>query len=154
MVMADFGANVVKIDRIGSASDMYCNRGKKSFACDLKQSKAKEAIEKLISTVGSLLSLSCLFVSFSQIDVLIDPFRPGVLEKLALGADHCMALNPRLVFVRVTGFGQTGILFFIISLNPSYSSGPYASMAGHDINYVAMSGVLSVSFRLIILTIL
>lgn len=112
MVLADFGANVVKIDRIGSASDMYCNRGKKSIACDLKQAKAKEVIEKLISSA----------------DVLIDPFRPGVLEKLGLGPDRCMALNPRLIFTRVTGFGQTG---------------PYASMAGHDINYVAMSGVLS-----------
>jgi len=65
-----------------------------------------------------------------QADVLIEPFRPGVLEKLGLGPEVLLASNPRLIVARLTGFGQTGA---------------YAKMAGHDINYIAASGVLSVS---------
>jgi len=61
-------------------------------------------------------------------DVLIEPFRPGVMERLGLGPDVVLARNPRLVYARMTGFGQTG---------------PYAAMAGHDINYIAVSGMLS-----------
>ena len=64
------------------------------------------------------------------VDVLIEPYRPGVMEKLGLGPQHCLSLNPRLVYARLTGFGQ---------------SGPLAHRAGHDINYLAISGVLSVS---------
>jgi hypothetical protein len=110
LMLADFGASVVKIDRIGSvpAFDVYCNRGKKSFACDLKHPKATEAIEKLIATAGMpsfLVSLCC-----SVVDVLIEPFRPGVMEKVGLGPEHCLTLNPRLIYTRLTGFGQTGML--------------------------------------------
>ena len=65
----------------------------------------------------------------SGADVLLEPYRPGVMEKLGLGPGHCMSLNPRLVYARLTGFGQTG---------------PLAHRAGHDINYLAISGVLSV----------
>lgn len=64
-----------------------------------------------------------------QADVLIDPFRPGVLEGIGLGPDVCLQRNPRLVFARLTGFGQTG---------------PLSKVAGHDINYLSLSGLLSV----------
>ena len=66
----------------------------------------------------------------AKADVLIEPYRPGVMEKLGLGPDTLMGLNPRLIYARLTGFGQ---------------SGPLAWRAGHDINYLAISGVLSVS---------
>ena len=67
----------------------------------------------------------------SRADVLIEPYRPGVMEKLGLGPDSILRTNPRLVYARLTGFGQ---------------SGPLAQRAGHDINYLATSGVLSVSY--------
>jgi alpha-methylacyl-CoA racemase len=63
-------------------------------------------------------------------DVLIDPFRPGTLEKLGLGPDECLKRNPKLVYARLTGYRRTG---------------PYAKLAGHDINYAALSGVLAAS---------
>lgn len=83
-------------------------------------------------------------------DVVIEPFRPGVMEKLGLGPKTVLELNPKIIYARLTGFGQTGItkkkkvervLFIFI-----YFSGPYASMAGHDINYAAISGALSVCY--------
>jgi alpha-methylacyl-CoA racemase len=63
------------------------------------------------------------------VDVLLDPFRPGLLESIGLGPDVCLARNPRLVYARLSGFGQTG---------------PLAKVAGHDINYLSLSGLLSV----------
>src|SRR6185295_1477661 len=65
-------------------------------------------------------------------DVLLEPFRPGVMERLGLGPEVACARNPRLVYARLTGYGQNG---------------PYASMAGHDINYIALSGALSIIGR-------
>ena len=72
----------------------------------------------------------------SRADVLIEPYRPGVMEDLGLAPDKCLALNPRLVYARLTGFGQSGCL---------------AHRAGHDINYLAVSGVLSVSRAIYVL---
>ncbi|XP_052796857.1 alpha-methylacyl-CoA racemase-like [Mya arenaria] len=118
MILADFGASVIRIDRTPSKGQktVYSmdtlSRGKRSLAVDLKQ---KEGV--------SLLRRLC-----SRADVLIEPFRPGVMEKLGLGPQQLTSDNPRLVYARLTGFGQKGHL---------------ANKAGHDINYIAMAGVLS-----------
>lgn len=90
--------------------------GKRSIALNLKNAKAQQIIRKLCATS----------------DVLIEPYRPGVMEKLGLGPDTLMHDNPRLIYARLTGFGQTG---------------PLSRRAGHDINYVAMSGILSMLGR-------
>ena len=90
-------------------------RNKRSIAVNLKQRAGVEIVQDLCTTA----------------DVLLEPYRPGVMEKLGLGPQVCLARNPRLVYARLTGFGQTGSL---------------AHRAGHDINYLAISGVLSVSF--------
>lgn len=117
MVLADFGADVVRVDRADSRFNMDgLARGKRSVALDLKDPAG----------VAALLRMA------ERADVLIEPFRPGVMEKLGLGPDVLLARNPRLIFARMTGFGQTG---------------PYAGMAGHDINYIAVSGMLSVIGR-------
>ena len=87
-------------------------RGKKSIFIDLKSEKGKHIFRKLSDSA----------------DVLIEPFRPGVMEKLGLGPNQLMASNQRLIYVRLTGYGQTG---------------PLAKSAGHDINYLAISGILS-----------
>ena len=121
MILADFGASVVRVDRLRpgflpSRPDDPLGRGKKSIRVDLKKPEAAEIVLRLAE----------------QADVLIEPFRPGAMERLGLGPDVLMGSNPRLVFARLTGFGQ---------------SGPYAKMAGHDINYVAVSGALSLSGR-------
>jgi alpha-methylacyl-CoA racemase len=129
LLLADAGASVLRIDRpVPGAShradgtttappteDML-TRHKSSVAIDLK------------SPAGRALA-ACLCLSA---DVLIDPFRPGVLEKLGLGPDVLRAANPRLVYARMTGFRRDG---------------RYAAMAGHDINYLAVSGVLSLLGR-------
>jgi len=112
-ILADFGADVVCIERTRS---VLPSRGKRSILVDLKQPQTLQAVKSLCS----------------KADVLIDPFRPGVMEKLGLGPEVLMALNPRLIFARLTGFGQKGA---------------YATMAGHDINYAAISGVLSMLGR-------
>lgn len=118
-LLSDLGAEVVRIDRrepsgLGvprpSRFDLL-RRGRQSVAVDLKKPEGVELI----------LSLS------EKADVLLDPFRPGVLEKLGLGPDDCWRSNARLVLARMTGWGQ---------------SGPLAQAAGHDINYLALSGVL------------
>lgn len=94
-------------------SDLDClKNGKRSLALNLKDKKGIEILKKLTA----------------KSDVLIEPFRSGVMESLGLGPQTLQDINPRLIYARLTGFGQ---------------SGPYASMAGHDINYVATSGVLS-----------
>eukprot|EP01126_Amoeba_proteus_P067100 TRINITY_DN983_c0_g2_i6.p1 TRINITY_DN983_c0_g2~~TRINITY_DN983_c0_g2_i6.p1 ORF type:complete len:370 (+),score=64.72 TRINITY_DN983_c0_g2_i6:109-1218(+) len=110
-MLADFGADVLCIDRLQSMPMITC-RGKRIIRADLKDTKTVHSIKQIIT----------------KSDVLIDPYRPGVMEKLGLGPTEMMILNPALIYARLTGFGQNG---------------PYASMAGHDINYVAMSGTLS-----------
>ncbi|XP_034238700.1 alpha-methylacyl-CoA racemase [Thrips palmi] len=112
MLLADFGASVTKVDSV-TAPNMEClGEGKESIQLNLKHEKGKEVFRKLCCSS----------------DVLIEPFRAGTMERLGLGPDSILALNPRLVYARLTGFGQ---------------SGSWAKQAGHDINYVALSGVLS-----------
>lgn len=112
MVLADMGAEVIRIDR---ASAMVMKdvsaRGKKSVVINLKDPGGVEALLRMVENA----------------DVLIDPFRPGVCEKLGIGPDVCLARNPKLVFARMTGWGQEG---------------PLAQSAGHDINYISITGAL------------
>ncbi|KAI1776370.1 CoA-transferase family III [Hypoxylon cercidicola] len=121
LLLADAGAKVLRIDRHAPgdsappAPDML-TRHKSSIAVDLKSADGVKLISELAKTA----------------DVIIDPFRPGVLEKLGLGPDVLHAANPRLIYGRMTGFRRDG---------------RYASMAGHDINYLAVSGVLSLLGR-------
>lgn len=120
MMLADMGADVVRIDRIGQVnlgvhnkpSLNLLNRGKRSVAIDLKTEAGSSAAMRLIS----------------KADALVEGFRPGVMERLGLGPDLCFQSNPKLVYGRVTGWGQQG---------------PKAQAAGHDINYIALSGVLA-----------
>jgi alpha-methylacyl-CoA racemase len=116
MILADFGADVVRVDRVGAGSMDQLARGKRSVAVNLKSPDGVETVLRLAATA----------------DVLLEPFRPGVMERLGLGPELACARNPRLVYARLTGFGQDG---------------PYASMAGHDINYIAISGALSLLGR-------
>lgn len=114
MLLADMGADVVRIDRAdgppGSARDVT-GRGRRSVALDLKRPASIAAVLRLVEGA----------------DALIEGFRPGVMERLGLGPEACQAKNPRLVYGRMTGWGQ---------------SGPLAPTAGHDINYIAISGAL------------
>jgi alpha-methylacyl-CoA racemase len=118
MLLADLGAEVVVVDRkgaglpltAGSRNDLS-RRGKHSVAVDLKATGAAEVVLRLIE----------------RADGLIEGFRPGVMERLGLGPDVCLARNPRLVYGRLTGWGQHG---------------PLAPAAGHDLNYVALTGIL------------
>ncbi len=112
-LMADLGADVIVIDRkSGKADPADINRrGKRSVALDLKQPDGLAAALRLIA----------------QADILIEGFRPGVMEKLGLGPAACHKINPRLIFGRMTGWGQQG---------------PLAMTAGHDINYLSLSGAL------------
>ena len=120
MLLADMGADVLLIDREGPAGmGKYGERkyevmmrGKRSITLDLKSPQGVAAMLDLVE----------------QADALIDVFRPGVLERRGLGPDVCLARNPRLVYGRMTGWGQDG---------------PRSADAGHDINYIAVSGVLS-----------
>ncbi len=130
MMLADLGAEVLRVDRknpvmhyAGQKFDSYnpgrfgvLNRGKQSVTVDLKSADGVATALKLIDTA----------------DALIDPFRPGVMEKLGLGPETCLARNPRLVFGRMTGFGQDG---------------PLAMAAGHDLNYIGLSGALHIIGR-------
>ena len=115
MILADMGAEVISVERItaagrGSSSDI-ASRGKKSIAVDIRKPEGQDIIKKLVESA----------------DVLIEGFRPGVMEKNNLGPDELLNINPRLIFGRMTGWGQNG---------------PLANAAGHDINYIALSGVL------------
>ncbi|KAJ8287302.1 hypothetical protein GJAV_G00050010 [Gymnothorax javanicus] len=117
MILADFGAQVIRVDRTKVAMSMdTLARGKRSVALDLKKPQGVAVLHRL-----------CV-----KSDVLIEPFRKGVMEKLGLGPDELLKENPRLVYARLTGFGQ---------------SGSYSSSAGHDINFMAISGLLSVLGR-------
>jgi alpha-methylacyl-CoA racemase len=118
MLLADHGAEVIRIDRPGAAGALglppkydVAARGRRSLAIDLRKPGAVDAVLDLVA----------------QADVLIEGFRPGVMERLGLGPDVCLARQPRLVYGRMTGWGQ---------------SGPLAHAAGHDINYIALSGAL------------
>jgi alpha-methylacyl-CoA racemase len=119
MLLSDMGADVVRIDRLADAGlgigmetkYSLLNRGRRSVALDLKQPEAIEALLKLVD----------------RADALIEGFRPGVTERLGVGPDVCLKRNPRIVYGRMTGWGQEG---------------PMAHAAGHDINYIALSGAL------------
>ncbi len=115
MMLSDLGAQVIRIDRkelVGTGdSRISLNRGRKSLALDLKQPEAIETVLRMIETA----------------DMLVEGFRPGVMERLGLGPETCLSRNPRLIFGRMTGWGQTG---------------PMAQAAGHDINYISLAGAL------------
>ena len=124
MMLSDMGAEVLKVDRASSArggnpdappADVL-SRGRESIGVDLKHPDGVETVLTLIESA----------------DVLIEGFRPGVCERLGIGPETCLARNPKLVFGRMTGWGQDG---------------PWADRAGHDINYVALSGTLSMIGR-------
>lgn len=113
MLLSDMGADVVRIDRPGTTyipADVEA-RGRSSLQLDLKSEAGKQQALQLIA----------------QADILIEGFRPGVMERFGLGPDAALAANPRLVYGRMTGWGQ---------------SGPLAHKAGHDLNYLALSGAL------------
>jgi alpha-methylacyl-CoA racemase len=118
MMLADMGAEVVRVDRaqnvrpIGAPSGDVMARGRRNVALDLKNPDAVETFLQLVE----------------HADGLIEGFRPGVMERLGIGPEACAARNPKLVFGRMTGWGQEG---------------PYAQAAGHDINYIALSGTLA-----------
>ena len=114
MMFADMGAEVIAVDRPGGTPAISVDinrRGKRSMELDLKSEEGKATFLKLCETA----------------DALIEGYRPGVMEKLGLGPDEVAAANPKLVYGRITGWGQTG---------------PLAQTAGHDINYIALSGAL------------
>ena len=118
MLLADLGADVVKIARIGQAAAVkedFVQRGRRSIELDLKDPTSVQSVLDLLA----------------KADVLIEGFRPGVMERLGLGPKDAWARNPRLVYGRMTGWGQDG---------------PLADRAGHDINYISISGSLG-SFR-------
>ena len=115
MVLADLGAEIIRVDRAsaagtGSRQDP-ANRGKKSIAVDLKSAEGVEVVLKLVETA----------------DAIFEGFRPGVMERLGLGPDICAARNKKIVFGRMTGWGQYG---------------PLSQAAGHDINYISITGAL------------
>ena len=114
MMLSDMGADVIRIDRIAAAprrpADILA-RNRRSLSVDLKQAEGVELVLKLLGSA----------------DGLFEGFRPGVTERLGLGPDDCMARNPKLVYGRMTGWGQEG---------------PIAKAAGHDINYIALAGAL------------
>ncbi len=115
MVLADMGAEVIRIDRASGGSGLLMKdvsaRGKKSVVLDLKDPGGIETLLRMVENA----------------DVLIDPYRPGVCEKLGIGPGACLERNPKLVFARMTGWGQDG---------------PLAHAAGHDINYISITGAL------------
>jgi alpha-methylacyl-CoA racemase len=119
MLLADMGADVIRVDRAGqvmggdpeSPPADVLNRGRRSIGVDLKSADGVETVLSLVE----------------RADVLMEGFRPGVAERLGIGPDDCLARNPKLVYGRMTGWGQEG---------------PYAQAAGHDINYIALAGAL------------
>ena len=114
-LLSDMGADIIRIDRKGASGgnrNDIAGRGRRSVALDLKKPEAVEACLKLIE----------------QADALQEGFRPGVMERLGLSPDICLKRNPKLVYGRMTGWGQYG---------------PFAQAAGHDINYIALTGALA-----------
>ncbi|MGX1184465.1 alpha-methylacyl-CoA racemase [Pseudomonas sp. F-14 TE3623] len=131
LLLADMGAEVLRIesptrmdllrvlpphDQGVSASHAYLNRNKRSLALDLKQPEALEVIKQLLQ----------------DHDIVLEQFRPGVMDRLGLGYEALKAINPKLIYVSITGYGQTG---------------PYKDRAGHDINYLALAGLSSYTGR-------
>src|SRR5699024_410764 len=127
MQLADMGADVIKVSspskydlvlesepKIGekSANLLWLNRNKKTLALNLKTKEAIDIVKDLIK----------------EYDILVEQFRPGVMEKLGLGYEELKEINPRLIYCSITGYGQTG---------------PMSMKAGHDINYLAKSGMMS-----------
>ena len=124
MLLSDFGADVVVVDRLSKGGPEIPNvmtknpfdRGKRSMRVNLKTGEGVGIVRKMMR----------------DSDVLLEPYRPGVMESLGLGPEEALNLNPGLIYARLTGWGQIG---------------PYANMAGHDINYIALSGALSLFQR-------
>lgn len=131
LLLADMGAEVLRVesptrmdlvrvlpphDGGVSASHAYLNRNKRSIALDLKQAEAVALVKQLVA----------------EYDIVLEQFRPGVMDKLGVGYEALKAINPGLIYVSITGYGQTG---------------PYKDRAGHDINYLALSGVASYTGR-------
>ncbi|XP_034098076.1 alpha-methylacyl-CoA racemase [Drosophila albomicans] len=115
-ILADFGATVTRIDKMLENPLDVLHHGKSTLAINLKKSEGQDLVRQLAS----------------KYDVIVEPFRPGIMEKLNLGPSELCATNPRLIYARLTGFGQQGRL---------------AARAGHDLNYAAISGVLSMLGR-------
>ena len=119
MILGDLGADVVRIDRpsgfaAGGGGDTVkdaMSRNRRIVSADLKSDEGRELVLKLVA----------------KADVLIEGYRPGVTERLGLGPEQCAAVNDRLVYARMTGWGQTG---------------PRSQQAGHDINYISLNGIL------------
>ena len=115
MMLSDLGAEVIRVDRLSHKGTGHranvLNRGRKSIAVDLKNPRGVETTLRLIE----------------QADVVLEGFRPGVMERLGLGPEKCLSVNPRLIFGRMTGWGQTG---------------PLSQAAGHDLNYISIAGAL------------
>ncbi|CUI46828.1 CaiB/BaiF CoA transferase family protein [Achromobacter aegrifaciens] len=115
MMLADMGADVIRIDRLApgflGGGGTIIDRGRRTIALDLKKPGATDIVLRLLD----------------RADALLEGFRPGVMERLGLGPDECLARNPRLVYGRMTGWGQDG---------------PLAQAAGHDLNYIAITGAL------------
>ncbi|SDH37299.1 CaiB/BaiF CoA transferase family protein [Pseudomonas panipatensis] len=131
LLLADMGAEVLRVesptrmdlirvlpphDGGVSASHAYLNRNKRSIALDLKRPEALEVVRQLVR----------------EYDIVLEQFRPGVMERLGIGYEALKAINPGLIYVAITGYGQTG---------------PYRERAGHDINYLALAGVASYTGR-------
>jgi crotonobetainyl-CoA:carnitine CoA-transferase CaiB-like acyl-CoA transferase len=131
LLLADMGAEVLRVEspsRVDlvrvlpphvdgvSTSHAYLNRNKRCLALDLKKPEALEVVRRLVA----------------EYDIVLEQFRPGVMDKLGLGYEALKALNPRLIYVSITGYGQTG---------------PYRDRAGHDLNYLALSGLSSYTGR-------
>jgi alpha-methylacyl-CoA racemase len=116
MILADLGADVIRVERPGGqllsgGATMLLNRGRPSVALDLKQPEAAATVLELVKDA----------------DVLVEGMRPGVAERLGIGPEQCHAVNPRLIYGRMTGWGQDG---------------PLAQAAGHDLNYISVAGAL------------
>lgn len=111
-LLADMGAEVIVVERPGPSRRTIDARGKKSIVLDLRNAEGASALLSLLRNA----------------DVLIEGLRPGVTERLGIGPAECHAVNPKLVYGRMTGWGQTG---------------PWSQMAGHDINYISMTGMLN-----------
>jgi crotonobetainyl-CoA:carnitine CoA-transferase CaiB-like acyl-CoA transferase len=131
LLLADMGAEVLRIESPSrtdlvrvlpphdggvSASHAYLNRNKRCIALDLKQPEAVAVVKQLVA----------------DYDIVLEQFRPGVMDKLGVGYAALKAINPRLIYVSITGYGQTG---------------PYKDRAGHDINYLALAGIASYTGR-------
>ena len=132
LLLADMGAEVLRVesptrmdllrvlpphDGGVAASHAYLNRNKRGIALDLKQQAAVEVVKQLVL----------------EYDIVLEQFRPGVMDKLGVGYEALKAINPKLIYVSITGYGQTG---------------PYKDRAGHDINYLALSGIADQTGRL------